>query len=335
MTPRVQPQFVLPASTTNSMTRLPAFVEHGGEIACRHPADAINTRMYGFVVNGDRELLDRYCEVMFNRPSAGTEHWRAAGGEVLLNFVDIPTMGSTDLLDRRLGVCAEREAAIWFPVVDTRRDRFAWAVPYMFVDSALALAGGREVYGFPKQMGTLDIPRSSTPPRSLSVSSVTLPTHSPDSVAADHPVITVRREGAATTLSPPWDHPVQALGEIGRAVLGAVGDTRNVAPEALFFGQMVEENLPMLLLKQFRDAHQQGAACYQAVLTVDMAVTFFRTGGMLPNDYTITFADLSGEPMSRELGVPSTCSPRLAFWLEFDFLVRLGNILSEVTGGRR
>lgn len=341
MTPN-QPHFVLPASANNSVARLPAFVEHGGEIACRHPADAINSRMFGFVVDADRRLLDRYCERMFNRPSGGKEHWRAAGSEVLLNFVDIPTMGSTDLLDRRLGVCAEREAAIWFPVVDTKRGHFAWAVPYMFVDSALALAGGREVYGFPKQLGTLEIPRSTDPPRSLGVSTVTLRTHAPDSVAADYPVITVRRDGDESHPNnpwddpgSPWDDPGQALDEIARAVVGAIGETRHPALEALFFGQMVEENIPMLLLKQFRDAHQQGAACYQAVLTVDMAVTLFRTGGMLPRDYTITFADLAGEPMTRELGVPPVCSPRLAFWLEFDFLVRLAHILSEATGGRR
>ena len=334
MTPRVQPQFVLPASTTNSMTRLPAFVEHGGEIACRHPADAINSRMYAFVVDGDRHLLNQYCEVMYNRPSGGTENWRAAGSEVLLNFVDIPTMGSTDLLDRRLGVCAEREVAIWFPVIDTKRDRFAWAVPYMFVDSALALAGGREVYGFPKQMGTISIPRGSVVPSSLSLSSVTLRTHAPESVATDYPVITVERPDDGGTLSPPWDHPAQAVRQIEQTIIEAVGGTRHPALEALFFEQMVRENIPMLLLKQFRDAHQQGSACYQAVLTVDMAVTTFRSGGLLPNDYTITIADLAGEPISRELGVPHTCRPRLAFWLEFDFLVRLGTILSEASGGR-
>lgn len=334
MTSRSQLQFVLPASAKNSLKRLPAFVEHGGEIACRHPADAINSRMYAFVVDGDRDLLNNYCEIMYNRPSGGTEKWRAAGNEVLLNFVDIPTMGSTDLLDRRLGVCAEREVAIWFPVIDTKRDRFAWAVPYMFVDSALALAGGREVYGFPKQMGTIDIPRSSTVPASLTLDSVTLRTHSPASVATDYRVITVERGDDVGTLTPSWDQPAQTARDIERALVGAIGGSHHPALEALFFGQMVEESIPMLLLKQFRDAHQQGSACYQAVLTVDMAVTTFRSGGMLPDDYTITFAELAGEPISRELGVPHTCRPRLAFWLEFDFLVRLGTILSEASGGR-
>jgi Acetoacetate decarboxylase (ADC) len=330
VTPKVQPQFVLPASATNSMAKLPTFVEHGGEIACRHPADAIDSRLYGFVIDADHDLLNRYCERMFNRPSGGNEKWRAAGSEVLLNFVDIPTMGSTDLLDRRLGVCAEREAAIWFPVVDHRSGRFGWAVPYMFVDSALALVGGREVYGFPKQMGTLDVPRAAddTAPQTLGVTSVTLATHSPESVAVDLPVIMAARppRSEPVQLAKPWGDPAKALSDIAGAIVGAVDGTHHLTPEMLFFTQLVEENIPMVLLKQFRDAHQQAAACYQAVLSVDMAVTHFRRGG---------FADLAGEPMSRELGVSAQCGARLAFWLEFDFVVRLGKILWEASGGTR
>ena len=31
-------------------------------------------------------------------------------------------------------------------------------------------------------------------------------------------------------------------------------------PSLLFFRQLIDENIPMVLLKQFRDANQQGAA---------------------------------------------------------------------------
>lgn len=351
-----RPELVIPVSGRTSLPRLPTFVEHGGEIACRHPADAIDSRLYGFVLQADRELLDAYCDRLFNRPTGGEEHWQAVSDEVLLNFVDIPTMGSTDLLDQRLGVCHEREAAIWFPVVDRKWNRFAWAVPYMFVDSALAMAGGREVYGFPKQMGTLEIPVGDTAPSLLHIDTVTLQTHAPDSVATNYRLITVERSGKPAPLGAAWGHPGQALHEVMRAVgttsvpdLGN-GDTRSwlarwlpsgarqvadVSPELLFFAQLVEEDIPMLLLKQFRDAHEQGAACYQAVVRVDMLVSLFRSGGLLPDDYHVRVEALDGEPLSRELGIQSSCSPRLAFWLDFDFVVQLGHILWEARDARR
>src|ERR1039458_6770318 len=75
-----RPELVLPASARTAPPPLPTFVEHGGELACRHPADAINTRLYGFVLQADRELLDAYCDRCFNRPPGDEEHWTLAGG---------------------------------------------------------------------------------------------------------------------------------------------------------------------------------------------------------------------------------------------------------------
>lgn len=356
-----EPRLVLPKSANTSLPRLPSYVEHGGEIACRHPADAINARMYGFVLEADQKLLDAFCRRCFNEPTGNTENWAAASRHVLLNFVDIPTMGSTDLLDRQLGVCHEKEAAIWFPIVDRKRDRFAWAIPYMFVDSGLAMAGGREVYGFPKQLGTIEIPCDEKTPATLSLDTVTLRTHAPDSVATNSRVVTVERPGAPLPLTPAWADPLAAFKEVLRAgasappeALGGTNATlevlfdwlqrqlpiegggfHNVAPELLFFRQLIAENIPMVLLKQFRDAHQQGAACYQAVVEVGNAVLETRSGGMLPNDYTVRIEQLDGEPISRELGLPpGPVRPLAAFWLEFDFLVHLGQILWEAPGAR-
>ena len=76
-----------------------------------------------------------------------------------------------------------------------------------------------------------------------------------------------------------------------------------------------------------------GAACYQALVLVDMKVLEFRDGGLLPGDYGVTINPLEGEPIARELGVADSGAPRVAFWLDFDFLVELGDILWEAPVG--
>ena len=347
------PELVIPASGRASESGLPEFVEHGGEIANRHPADALDSRLYGFVIQADRDLLDAYCDRLFNDPSGGEQHWQSAAGEVLLNFVDIPVMASTEALDRRLGFTKEQEAAIWFPVVDKDRKRFGWAIPYMFVDSALALAGGREVYGFPKQMGKLEIPedRGHEPAR-LTIKTVTLKVHEPDCEAKEHWVVSVERSGPAARIGAGSRRPRPILSKVKQGAHSqprdGVGDrgafdraTRGARRRAdaladvLFFEHLVEEEVPMLLLKQFRDAQVQGAACYQAVVLVNMVVSEFRGGGLLPGDYRVHVNDLAGEPIMRELGIAPTCSPLMAFWLNFDFVVRLGEILWEARVDRR
>jgi hypothetical protein len=349
-----RPTLVVPASAATSLPRLPAYVEHGGEIACRHPADALGSRMYGFVLNADRDRLDEYCDRCFNDPTGGEEQWTAVGNQVLLNFVDIPTMGSTDTGDVYLGVTHEREAAIWFPVYEPGRDAVAWAIPYMFVDSGFALAGGREVYGFPKQLGTLNIPLGPNAPPELTLDSVTFETYGRDREAENHRVFTVARSGSTTPLTSGWSEARDAVDDVIRAightvdprlargdVLGWLGELlgggtrtlQDVIPHLLLFGHLVQENAPMLLLKQFRDAHVPGAACYQALVLVDMQVIEFRDGGVLPEDYHVTITPLAGEPIARELGVADASTPLAAFWLDFDFLVNLGDILWEAPVG--
>jgi hypothetical protein len=358
---------IVPAGTSVSIPWLPAYVERGGEISFRHPADALDIRLHGFVIKADRDLLDEYCERSFNRPSGGEERWRAAGSHVLLNFVDIPTMGSTDRLDRSLGVVQEKETAIWMPMIDLRRGRMAWGVPYMFVNSSLAMVGGRETYGYPKQLGSIDIPRTEYAPRRLRLRAITMKKHEPNEVATLKKVVKVVRAGPDVPLCSPWtaaddaardlarlrsspgaEHPTDAASDrrvtaIRASVLDRFSDpllniTTGIddAETALLLAEhLTTGSVPMVLLKQFRDAAQPGAACYQGIVEVAHTVTEFRRGGFLPSDYEVRFSDLDGEPLQRELGIPSNQTPSFALWFEFDFLVQLGVILWEARIERR
>jgi hypothetical protein len=352
MSSRGRPVLTIPQSGTNSLPHLPTYVEHGGEIACRHPADALDSRMYGFVVKAHRSRLAAYCERVYNAPTDGEWQWEPLSDEVLLNFVNIGKMASTDPLDQQLGGCNEKEVAIWMPIVDRVHGKFAWGIPYMFVDQALALVGGREVYGFPKQLGTLEVPPRGTDktPQQLWIDSVTVDRYVPTSMAGNQRVLTVKRPGKTKPLDQAWDSFGEALAQLaGIAQQDLADDLRGSHPmtwlrrlmrdglqrladvpgDLRFFMHLLEENAPMLLLKQFRDAHVPGAACYQALVLVNMRVARLRAGGMLPDDYQIEIADLDGEPICRELGITHSCTPRLSFWLDFDFLVDLGEILWE------
>ena len=389
MSPPAEPVLHLPPSAAPDTGRLPRYVEHGGELVNRHPADALDARLYGFAIPASRKLLDAYCERLFNRPSGNALHWRAASSDVLVNFVDIPTMGSIELLDRHLGTCEEREAAIWFPVLEERTGQAAWAIPYMFVDSAIAMAGGREVYGFPKQLGTIHVPRRGAAPARLSIETPTLRTFSPTSRVANHRLLTVMHPAPVAELRSDWSDAGTAFARVdlarrkaarrvarsGRAtasgaggagsavraaggagvegaagavgaasragVEGAVGREDGDAEESewladlRFFAQLADETLPVLLLKQFRDAAVQAAACYQAVVLVETTVSHFRGGGLLQPGYTVEVEPLAGEPLGRELGIAASSVAHAAFWLDFDFVVPLGEILWEADVGGR
>jgi hypothetical protein len=197
-------------------------------------------------------------------------------------------------------------------------------------------------------MGELEIARDDLAPARLQVNSVTLRKYAPESEAQDCCVAKIERAGKRPRLHHAWTHPGEALKEVLTAIPGvavpggakgnpvswllrvlmsAPRDVPDFLAHLLFFQHLVEEDAPMLLLKQFRDAHVPGAACYQALVLVDMVVSRFRDGGLLPDDYQVTIEPLDGEPISRELGVAESCEPNLAFWIDFDFVVDLGNIV--------
>lgn len=345
-------------------TDLPRYVEYGGDPSCRHPADALDIRFFGFPLKADAGCLDEFCDRVFNHPSGGTESWKALGSHVLLNFVHTPSLGSKDPLDQWLGVVEEQETAIWVPVVDLRRGRMGWAIASMFVDSGMALVGGRETYGFPKQLGHTTVPRTAHAPKKMSVSAVTFKRHGPNERARRYEVL--KAETPVTNLGPldkMWDHPGDAFDDLVRLLLdpdaqaAAVGAARTGAASAIdgmlsrlrdpldtvwslatgvelalmLMHDLFAGVVPMVLLKQFRDAEITTAACYQAIVQVNNTVLGFQGGGFLPPGYEVTIADLAGEPIGRELGVALHQVPRVGFWLEFSFLVQMGLLLWEAS----
>ncbi len=342
--------------------RMPRYVERGGEVVYAQPYAVRGLTMYAFLLRADEKLIDQMVNRELNAPTSGAERFQAASSVVLLNFVDIAALSSADPPDSWLGRVPEKEVAIWVPVLDQRRASLLWSVPFIFVDSSIAMVAGREAYGFPKQLGQIRIPKDSSAPQSLELSAVCLRKHAPTSVARSQWIVRVRRPAglASTPLTPAWNSAGDFVRGLGAKLAPTVGGGGQTGPgpgqighyllslarqEARMLGdvevamllgwQLLAERLSMVFLKQFRDAAHPLEACYQGITKVTNTVAAFRSGNFLPDDYTATFADLDGEPICRELGLGTDpLRPELAFWLQFDFIVEVGEVLWDTLGRR-
>jgi hypothetical protein len=273
--------------------------------------------MYTFTVGARSDHIDEYCDRCFNEPSSGVERWRSVGSFALLSFVNTGKLTSANALDRWLGNETEMEVSIWIPIKNLADGAEGWSVPYIFTDSSLAMAGGREIYGFPKQLGWLDVPRMSVAPQSLVCDAVTMTAFNRESTAGRSRVITVSRPDSAPAqfLKPGW--PSLAV-----AATALSDDRGNPAYQLLT--DMAAGRMRIFLLKQFRDCQDSISAAYQGMIEVASQVTAFRGGGLLPEDYMVTIADLAGEPITRELGIDTAQQPKIATWLDLDFVISLG-----------
>lgn len=307
----------------------PRYVERGGETVTRHPYICEGVRMYSFVLEADPARLDRYLERSFNEPLRERFGYRSLGRHVMLSFVS--TKKITSASPDQFGFHEEQEVAIWILAEDHNKkgNDPVWTVPYIFVDHPTPPSGGREVYGFPKQFGHIQMPTDRDhSPASMSLAGSTLLDFDPTGLIQDREIIRVERDAIPERLVPIWDSgPGPDQLTLGRALAQRRGHRIDVLKATLaewrllsaLGEQLLRRTVPIVLLKQFRSVVDPDLACYQAVVEVDLDMTAFRKLGLLPDDYSVKLTKLANEPFVRELGLALDSRPKTAFWLDFDF----------------
>jgi hypothetical protein len=177
---------------------LPDYVELGGRQVWRPPYTARAATLFGFVLEAEATAIDVLLEVAFNEPSAGAVHYRCAHPSVIVVFAAIERLASGDDPDEERGYISELEASVWCLAADVAAgSRLLWYLPYVFVDAGQAVASGREVFGYPKQMGVFedDYPaRLEKDGMTTTVSALAIDPFGKDEKAIRRPMLSARRD---------------------------------------------------------------------------------------------------------------------------------------------
>ena len=193
--------------------------------------------------------------------------------------------------------------------------------------NAYTMVTGREVYGYPKSFGWAQVATSPTDPGPFWADGLVLPAFSPTSEVTRERLLTIGRAAAGT--------PGATFGAgqglaAARAILDAIrqmpglpGIDWNLVVTLLtdLFGK----HLPTVFLKQFRDAADPTAACYQSIVEANATVTDFRSGGLLPSGWTLQMQQYAGAPFLDDLALsagPTTVD--IGFWVDYNFSMDLG-----------
>jgi hypothetical protein len=136
---------------------LPDYVERGGRQVWRTPYTARKAKLLGFVLGADRAAIDALLHRDLVEPARGAVDYRCAHESIAVIFAAIERLASGEDRDRLRGYISELEVSVWCLAADVSAgSRLVWYLPYVFVDSGQASASGREVYGYPKQIGIFD-----------------------------------------------------------------------------------------------------------------------------------------------------------------------------------
>jgi len=160
------------------------YIDRGGELVYQPPFVSDDVEYYGFILDADKIQLQELCDRYLNAAIGSARRFVPAGGFVLLACCNLPSLRSIAPPHSNFGRFVEREVAFWVLVIDKVKQRLFWFIPYIFVDNTYAMAMGRELYGFPKSMGTIGIPPSPEEAADFWLETLVLKKHSSLSKAA-------------------------------------------------------------------------------------------------------------------------------------------------------
>lgn len=318
---------------------LPRYVERGGDIVAPAPYTARAARTYAFILPADRATIDALLARSFREPSGGAVDIQALGPFVFLTASRIGSLRPSNPPHRDYGQASEIEIAVWVPGVDVGRNQMVWFHPYMFVDQHLALAAGREVYGFPKQLGTIGIAGDAARPVSITLEVVAIERFGADAWAEPHDLVGIwRGESPPPPPLGPFDTEAAALDAFAERLEATdVGPAFSGMPGVGRLGEMLQlilrlvrdtaaGRMPMMFLKQFRDAVEPDRACYQKIIEARTRRLKFHDFGFL-GEYTVTIKDLASEPLRTDLGLRAgPITPIASIRLDDDFEMMTGTV---------
>ena len=92
-----------------------------------------------------------------------------------------------------------------------------------------------------------------------------------------------------------------------------------------FAARFINDHIPLVFLKQFRDAQNTRKACYQRLIEAPLKVETFFEGGIFLKPYTLNLASLASHPLAQNLGLKAAEQrSTLGAWMHVDFVLENG-----------
>lgn len=326
-------QAALAKAMSGTLPPAGAFVELNGEVTFPGPISLAQTKMWAFLLEADIAALTRWCQASFDIPSGGEVRVMPMTSAVMMTVVDIGRGTFPDAA--QMGFSTERELTFWIPAVQVEErpngelvaTRFDMVLPYLVLDNPVAIASGREIFGYRKQGGTLSVPSDAGSNGGITVDLFATKTFGTTEQEKLQRLLTLAPTGATKPYAggSNFSAGVEALWDYFRR---EARWNPSLAFELDLFDNLLHMRVPQLFLKQFRDVADARLACYQAITEVMAEVTRFNA---LPDlvEYDMTLETLASSPLAADLGIAARQTV-FGVKLDFDMAIRPGRVVWEL-----
>lgn len=297
------------------MSEKPDFVRLPGDVVGMPPYEAHNALLQILLIKGDRSTQQDYVDLTLNHPSNGGVSFRAVNDHVLVTALYVSSIRSTDVLDGAKGVVQEWDIGFWTLISGGKTngpERQGWLPSFMFVDTAAAMASGREIFGYPKSQATIE-PAPGATPGNPSVKIKTL--HFTDFGLNKRPghtaIMSIEKAQAAGLADTP--KLTSVMSDIG---VEGLDKTEGATPPSPFTA------MPQITLRQMRDPEMHGRATHQSILETILAPKNIAGIGPLDGRYDVVVQASRSHDIAKELGVNKGRNAVIGGgWVKFDFTI--------------
>lgn len=297
------------------------------------PLQLKNAEMYGFFVRGDLAKLQATLDDTLNRVAGRRMRFKAISPYVLLTFTRVNHANSAVAVDQAKGWITEIDIVTWIMVgaMDEQGElaHIYYYPAHIFVDDAMALVNGRELFGYPKYLCEYEIPAADADPLRCSVSAKGFHPFSPETKIAMHPLLEVNAT-QKTGIEKPVHGLVDLIEEAIELFL-SIPDFFNL--DAAGWDDIVSllrnPRIDQIFLKQFPDSAGLKAV-YQAILAAPATIEKIYGGKLLGYEYECVLHAFDSFPLHETLGLQLGAQQAiLPYNLNFDFTAQPGEELID------
>ncbi|GAB2844281.1 NAD(P)-binding protein [Pseudoduganella ginsengisoli] len=315
------------------MATRPSYLYPGGSVMMHSPLQLKNSDMYGYFVKGDVAKLQHTLDSTLNTVAGQRMRFKALSPYVMITFTRVNHADSAVPVDHAKGWITEIDIVTWVMTgamdKDGKLEHIYWYPCHIFVDDAMALVNGRELFGYPKYLCEYDIPHDGQPPLRCSVAAKGFKQFSPETRIALHPLLEVN------AVNPNGNEKV--LDDLGDLIEEAielflsVPDFFNMDKEGWedIVSLLRNPRIDQIFLKQFPDSAGIKAV-YQAIVAAPATIDKLHSVTLLGYDYEATLHAFDSFPLNDTLGLQlGRQAAILPFHVNFDFTAQPGEELVD------
>ena len=310
------------------MATRPSYIYQGGSVMMHSPLQLKNSEMYGFFVKGDLAKLQATLDDTLNAVAGQRMTFKALSPYVLITFTRVNHADSAAPVDHAKGWITEIDIVTWIMVgaMDEEGElaHIYYYPAHIFVDDAMALINGRELFGYPKYLCEYEIDASR-----CALSAKGFHPFSPDTRIAMHPLLEVN-----ATQATDGEREVSSIFDIIEQAIElflSIPDFFNmdVAGWEDIISLLRNPRIDQIFLKQFPDSAGLKAV-YQAILAAPATIEKIHSGKVLGYEYEAVLHAFDSFPLNDTLGLK--LGPQqaiLPYYLNFDFTAQPGEELVD------